>query len=105
MFRPLRPAAQALRSVAWRYRAPHARLLPAGWTDLAQICRDSTTAAARPASDKAALRDVRLARLEAVLFLAHEPLSSRKLAQFASLADGTEARTLVRRLNQRLDAR
>jgi segregation and condensation protein B len=44
-------------------------------------------------------RDGKLARLEAVLFLAAEPLASRKLAQLASLADGTEARTLVRRLN------
>ena len=48
-------------------------------------------------------RDPRLARLEAVLFLAREPLSTRKLAQFAGLADGTEARTLIRRLNQAYD--
>lgn len=45
------------------------------------------------------MRDERLARLEAVLFLAREPLSSRKLAQITSLADGTEARTLIRVLN------
>ena len=43
-------------------------------------------------------------RIEAVLFLAREPLSSRKLSQYANLADGTEARTVVRRLNERLDA-
>lgn len=48
-------------------------------------------------------RDKRLAQVEAVLFLAREPLSSRKIAQLASLADGTEARTLVRRLNQLYD--
>ncbi|MCB9875436.1 MAG: SMC-Scp complex subunit ScpB [Planctomycetaceae bacterium] len=42
-------------------------------------------------------------RLEAVLFLAREPLSSRKLSQFASLADATEARTLIRRLNELYD--
>lgn len=42
-------------------------------------------------------------RLEAVLFLAREPLTSRKLSQYANLADGTEARTLIRRLNQKLD--
>jgi len=48
-------------------------------------------------------RDPRLTRIEAVLLLAREPLSSRKLAQFAGLADGTEARTLVRRLNARYD--
>jgi segregation and condensation protein B len=41
--------------------------------------------------------------LEAVLFLAREPLSSRKLSQYANLADGTEARTLIRRLNEFYD--
>jgi segregation and condensation protein B len=39
-----------------------------------------------------------------VLFLAREPLTSRKLSQYANLADGTEARTLIRRLNERYDA-
>lgn len=43
------------------------------------------------------------ARLEAVLLLAREPLSTRRLAQLADLEDATEARTLVRRLNQELD--
>jgi segregation and condensation protein B len=45
-----------------------------------------------------------LSRLEAVLFLARQPLGTRKLAQLAGLADGTEARTLVRKLNQLYDA-
>lgn len=44
-----------------------------------------------------------LARLEAVLFLTREPLGTRKLAQLAGLADGTEARTLVRILNRLYD--
>lgn len=48
-------------------------------------------------------RPPELANLEAVLFLAKEPLGSRKLAQLASLADGTKARTLVRELNRRYD--
>lgn len=48
-------------------------------------------------------RDARVARLEAILFLAREPLSTRKLAQMAGLADGTEARTLIRRLNRLYD--
>ncbi|MCC6494178.1 MAG: SMC-Scp complex subunit ScpB [Pirellulales bacterium] len=43
-----------------------------------------------------------MARLEAILFLAREPLSSRKLAALADLADGTEARALVRELARRL---
>jgi segregation and condensation protein B len=48
--------------------------------------------------------DRELARLEAILFLAREPLASRKLSQYANLADGTQARTLVRRLNEQYDA-
>lgn len=46
----------------------------------------------------------KMARLRAVLFLAKEPLSSRKLSQYSNLADGTEARTLVTQLNRELDA-
>jgi segregation and condensation protein B len=46
--------------------------------------------------------DPRLARLrtEAVLLVAKTALSPRKLAQLAHLADATQARTLVRQLNQ-----
>jgi segregation and condensation protein B len=44
-----------------------------------------------------------IGRLEAVLFVAEEPMGSRKLAQLADLADGTETRTLVRTLNRRYD--
>ena len=53
--------------------------------------------------DDARARDERSGRLEAVLFLAREPINTRKLAQLAGLADGTEARTLVRRLNRWYD--
>ncbi|MBM4002367.1 MAG: SMC-Scp complex subunit ScpB [Planctomycetes bacterium] len=44
-----------------------------------------------------------MSRLEAILFLAREPLSARRLSQYANLADGTEARTLICRLNERYD--
>ncbi len=47
----------------------------------------------------------RRSRLEAVLFLAREPLSLRKLAQMANLADATEARTLLDDLRNRHDDR
>jgi segregation and condensation protein B len=47
----------------------------------------------------------RLTRLEAVLFLAREPLSLRRLAHLANLADATEARTLVGELGRRHDCR
>lgn len=49
--------------------------------------------------------DSKLARLEAVLFLASEPLSTRKLAKLAKLADGTEARTKLKQLAKRYDQR
>jgi segregation and condensation protein B len=46
----------------------------------------------------------KMARLMAVLFLANEPFPSRKLSLYSNLADGTEARTLVTRLNHQLDS-
>ncbi len=49
-------------------------------------------------------RDPRLIRLEAILFLARQPLPSRKLAKLARLIDGTEARTLIKTLNHSYDA-
>ena len=56
-----------------------------------------------PASRSSNGRDARLARLEAVLMLTQQPEATRKLAQLAGLADGTEARTLVRALNRLYD--
>ena len=49
-------------------------------------------------------RDARLARLEAVLFLADEPLTVRKIANAAALADTNEARRLLNRLRDLYDA-
>jgi len=42
--------------------------------------------------------------LEAILLIAKEPLSARKLASLAGLADPTEARTLARQLNDQYDS-
>lgn len=42
-------------------------------------------------------------RVEAALFLCKEGLTSRKLAVLAGLADATEARTLIRQLNEQYD--
>ncbi len=47
----------------------------------------------------------KISRLEAVLFLARQPLPTRQLAKLANLADGTEARALVRRLQDRYNRR
>lgn len=65
--------------------------------------RPRATASVSPREVGRFWREPEIARVEAVLFLAREPLSSRKIAQLASLADGTEARTLVRRLNRLYD--
>jgi segregation and condensation protein B len=45
-------------------------------------------------------RSDELARLEAALFLAREPLSTRRLAKLARLTDGTRARVLIRELKR-----
>nr|WP_315861200.1 SMC-Scp complex subunit ScpB [Anatilimnocola floriformis] len=55
------------------------------------------------AAETGDLRQAARQRLEAVLFLAREPLNTRKLAQYANLADGSEARTLIRHLNEHYD--
>lgn len=65
--------------------------------------RQSAAAGNPAAAPDAWTRDEATARLEAVLFLAREPVSTRKLAQLAGLADGTQARTLIRRLNRWYD--
>jgi len=61
------------------------------------------TSAPRASGDGVSI--MRRSRLEAVLFLAREPLTLRKLAQLANLADGTEARTVLRSLSERYDER
>ncbi|MGQ0636101.1 MAG: SMC-Scp complex subunit ScpB [Planctomycetaceae bacterium] len=78
--------AESERKRAWRRRAGPARSVengPAGATTR---------------------RTAKLARLEAVLLVADAPLSPRKLAQLAVLADATEARTLIGRLNSLYEA-
>jgi segregation and condensation protein B len=105
MLQPRTTPAQQLQSACQRYVGPWARTgttppatkLPAPFIESSNALEsgpaDSLTAAAQD-----------LARLEAVLFLAREPLTSRRLSQYANLADGTQARTLVRRLNEQYDA-
>lgn len=45
----------------------------------------------------------RMRRLEAVLFMSRKPLTSRKISQLAHLEDGTQARTMIKELNNRYD--
>ncbi len=100
------PALQ-LKSSAGRYRglALHELARPRRW----RLPWDTHTA--RPAAAAAVdagnlgslIRDDRMARVEAVLFVAKQPLHPRKIALYANLADGTEARTLMLGLNQIYD--
>jgi segregation and condensation protein B len=48
-------------------------------------------------------RDAQLAQLEAILLVADEPLTTRRLAQAAGLADATVARRLLRKLQTLYD--
>jgi segregation and condensation protein B len=91
---------QQLRSISGRH------CVPAAWSTLRSpaINLPRLAPAALNVPDGTSDPDSDLARLEAVLLLAREPLSSRKLSQFANLADGTQARTLIRRLNAGYDA-
>jgi segregation and condensation protein B len=59
---------------------------------------------AEPAAADPLARDGKLARLEAALVLADEPLTPRKLADAAGLADAAEARRLLDRLRGLYDA-
>ena len=43
-------------------------------------------------------------RLEAVLFLSRQPLSTRRISQSAHLEDGTEARVMIESLNEHYDS-
>ena len=97
--------AQRLGSTALRYQARGQRSRPAGpkvSTLFAHAATEPTpTLRIAPVDDVQA----KLTDLEAVLFLAREPLSTRKLAKLAKLADGTEARTLLKKLAGRYDQR
>ena len=73
-------------------RRPHASLARRG--------RRKDRSDTEPVPPGRHVRSDELARLEAALFLAREPLSTRRLAKLAGLADGTRARTLLRELKR-----
>jgi segregation and condensation protein B len=74
-----------------RPQLPHNRRLPAVYRLLADL-------GAEVIAQGELGRDARLALVEAALFAADEPLNARRLAAVAGLADGNEARRLVRKL-------
>jgi segregation and condensation protein B len=59
---------------------------------------------AEPTAADPLARDAKLARLEAALVLADEPLTARRLAEVAALADAAESRRLIERLRTLYDA-
>lgn len=71
------------------------------WRRSERVDGDETLAAG---IDDESTEEQKLSELEAVLLLSPEGISSRKLAKLAGLADATEARTLLRKLNDKLDA-
>src|SRR5262245_21086992 len=95
---PFSPA-QQLKRVASRYRFANRSLSP--WRPRSGIQIDKIDRGVRPSAGATGkfLRSERMRQLEAILLLSREPLSARKLSQYANLADGTEARTLIRQLN------
>ncbi len=94
-----------LQSVALRYQ-----LFACGWPPMDHpnggkwLLRAETREEPFASATASGSRPTRLAQLEAAFFLAREPQGSRRLAQLAGLADGTEVRTLVRMLNRLYDA-
>jgi segregation and condensation protein B len=83
-------------------RGPEARRRPDGLPknhSLPLYYRLYPAEAAAPPAEGELTRDERLALVEAALLAADEPLTARKLAAAAALADAAEARRLVRRLH------
>jgi segregation and condensation protein B len=80
-------------------KPPHAT-----WLFIHQLGRSSDARAIRPSEPAALSVEEKCRRLEAAIFLSPEGETSRKLAKLAGLADATEARTLIRQINQSLDA-
>jgi segregation and condensation protein B len=78
------------------HQLPQNRRLPA-------IYRWLTDDDGEPLAQGELARDAELALVEAALFAADEPLTARRLAAVAGLADGTEARRLVRKLQALYD--
>ncbi|OYP34933.1 SMC-Scp complex subunit ScpB [Rhodopirellula sp. MGV] len=111
-FQPYRSAFQhPLSSPSWGERAwhrlsePHCRR-PYSVAQPSSLAEESASQGEEPSGAAAKIDEdpiQRRMRVEAVLLLAKNPLTTRKLAQMAHLADGTEARTLVRQLNQLYD--
>jgi segregation and condensation protein B len=104
----MKSPAHQLGSIAGRYSQSRGRVPSIGFQHRIAGPTVIATRGGRLAVNSAhvsASRIARRSRLEAVLLLAREPLSLRKLAQSANLSDGTEAKTLLTELRRCYDAR
>ncbi|MDZ4657717.1 MAG: SMC-Scp complex subunit ScpB [Bythopirellula sp.] len=90
-----------LGSSALRYSTPLASAKPVGSNQFLTGHSPARPQLGNPAEEQ----EAKLTRLEAALFLSREPISTRKLANVAKLADGTEARTLLKLLARRYEQR
>ena len=104
MLRRSCPGGPQRRVVTLRQPAPPPRRRP--WRRPGGDAASRPPQARTPAAPAPGLhvRSEELARLEATLFLAREPLTTRRLAKLAGLADGTRARTLHKELKELHDA-
>jgi segregation and condensation protein B len=93
----LGPLARSPLARSGRAGFPQNHRLPAVYRLLPAAAQDAVVRGA-------GARDPALAQVEAVLFAADEPLTARRLAITAGLADGVEARRLVRKLQGLYDA-
>lgn len=104
-----RPGTLAARLAAVRFDA-HPSSVPAPCRVARRRARERLSLRLEPGEPRPAasagrhVRSEELARLEAALFLAREPLTIRRLAKLARLTDGTQARALVRELRRLQDA-
>lgn len=86
------------------FRPPAPAISSGGNEQQRQFWRRGAEAEAEAAAPAAVIRrSPQMARLEAVLLVSNAALPARKLAQLASLADATECRTLINRLNDAYD--
>lgn len=81
----------------------HLRQRPYAIGRIAQVRKEPASTIEITGENEEEAGEKRRMRLEAVLLMAKTSLTTRKLAQLAHLADGTEARTLVRQLNRCYD--
>lgn len=80
-----------------------ARSSASEWQRWQQRKTELTIASVRSSVETSGLRSEKMARLEATFFVADGPLSTRKLCQFALLADTSEVKELIDELNRSYD--